>query len=463
MELSKVLEQSEGDFKETLDKLIRLATEDSVSFDGFEREKVIECGKTVQTYLEELGLETKTLEQEGAFPCLFAKSKIDDSLPTVLLYAHYDVQPPMREEKWVSPPFKPTEREGRLYGRGCADDKAGIMVHWASIAAYLKSAEKLPVNVKCLFEGEEEIGSPNLASYIDSLGDDINADVVIIADVSNYDVGKPAIVNSLRGNVCLEVLLKSLKSPLHSGMWGGPIPDVSQGLSKLLASLSENDGSIAVAGLYDDITPLGGPEKESLQSLDYSIDELKEQSGFLENTQPINMDHHPLENIWRRPSISVTSMQSGDKQNAGNVIQDEAWARISMRIVPGMDSKKSADLLVEHLKKNIPWGMQLSIENLHFDPAWMCSADNEVFEIALASLSEGFGEKAVVIGCGGSIPLVSTIENFIGKVPILLTGIEDPYTQAHSENESLHLGDFKSAIKSQIILFEKLGKSLSKS
>ena len=199
-----------------------------------------------------------------------------------------------------------------------------------------------------------------------------------------------------------------------------------------------------------------------MDSLNYTEEDLREQSGFFTDTKLIDDEKNPLESIWRRPSITVTSMLSGDKKNAGNVIQDEAWARISMRLVPGMDPDDCFEKLKTHIQNHTPWGMKLKIKSLHRDPAWLCSAESSVFETALEALTEGFNQQAVVIGCGGSIPLVNTIEAFIGEIPILLTGIEDPYTQAHSENESLHIGDFKSAIRSQIILFDKLGKTLKK-
>jgi acetylornithine deacetylase/succinyl-diaminopimelate desuccinylase-like protein len=258
------------------------------------------------------------------FPCVFAEWKNPDGAkdaPTVLLYAHHDVQPPMREELWTSPPFEPTERDGRLYGRGTADDKAGIAVHAASVAAWLKTAGSLPVNVKILIEGEEEIGSPNLAAYLKHYKDRLACDVMVLTDCANYDVGKPSLTTSLRGLVTMDVTVSALKSPLHSGMWGGPIPDPVQGLCKILATLSDADGRVAVPGLREQVAPPAPDELADFHALGMTEKIFREQAGILAGVALHGDASDLLSRVWREPSFSINAVEAGLRKSAGN-----AWS-----------------------------------------------------------------------------------------------------------------------------------------
>lgn len=443
-------------FVETLKDLVRIP---SISFDGFPHETIEQSAETISKLLEKSGFqEIEILKLPDAHPYVYAEYIVNPELPTILLYAHHDVQPPMREDLWESPPFEPTLKKDRLYGRGAADDKAGCIVHLASILCYLKTCNELPINIKLIIEGEEEIGSPHLKEFLTKYQDKLSADLMILTDLQNFDVGVPSLTTSLRGLVALEVEVSSIESPLHSGMWGGPIPDPAMGLSRILSSLSTEEGQINIPELYEDIIPLTDREKESHELLNLKESEFRKQTGMLKETSLIGGKESITEKMWRLPSLSINSIVAGDRVQAGNVILSSAWSRISIRLVPGMDPEKVEQLLIEHLNSKCPWGLELKIKKESSAGAWRTETDHPVFELALEALSEGYDSKAVLIGCGGTIPFAGPMTEVLGGIPALLVGIEDPYSKAHSENESLHLPDFKNAIKSQIILFDKLGK-----
>jgi acetylornithine deacetylase/succinyl-diaminopimelate desuccinylase-like protein len=447
-----------------IDALKDLARIPSVSFDGYDPENVRRSARATADWLKQSGLETVEIWQlPDTLPCVFAEWNGAPGAPTVLLYAHHDVQPPMREELWKSPPFEPTERDGRLYGRGTADDKAGIAVHAASVAAWLKTSGALPVNVKILIEGEEEIGSPNLAAYLTHYKDRLACDVMVLTDCANYDVGRPSLTTSLRGLITMDVTVSALKSPLHSGMWGGPIPDPVQGLCKMLATLSDAEGRVAVAGLREQVIPPTAEELADFDALGMTEKIFREQAGILEGVAlhgdaSSRSSRDLLSKIWREPSFSVNAVEAGLRKSAGNVLLDSAWARIGLRLAPGMDPVECTRLVVEHLRAQCPWGLRLEVIPEQGAKPWKTRPDHPVFAVAKKSLGEGYGQEAACIGCGGTIPFVDTFTAILGDVPALLVGIEDPYTNAHSENESLHLGDFDSAVRSQILFFGDLAE-----
>jgi acetylornithine deacetylase/succinyl-diaminopimelate desuccinylase-like protein len=429
-----------------------LARSPSVSFSGYDPENVKRSAQATADWLRGSGLTTVEIwELPGTFPCVFAEWKsIAVDAPTLLLYAHYDVQPPMRAELWKSPPFEPTERDGRLYGRGTADDKAGIAVHAASIAAWLQTAGTLPVNVKVLIEGEEEIGSPNLSAYLHHYKDRLACDFMVLTDLSNYDVGKPSLTTSLRGLITLDITVAGLKSPLHSGMWGGPIPDPVAGLCKMLATLTDADGRVAVPGLLEQVVPPTAEERADFEALGMTEEIFREQAGILEGVSLFGNASELLAKTWREPSFSINAVEAGLRKSAGNVLLDSAWARIGLRLAPGMDPESCTRIVLEHLRKVCPWGLRLEAVPEQGAKPWKTRPDHPVFEVAKKSLTAGYGNEAVCIGCGGTIPFVDQFTDILGDVPALLVGIEDPYTNAHSENESLHLGDFDKAVRSQI-------------
>jgi acetylornithine deacetylase/succinyl-diaminopimelate desuccinylase-like protein len=378
----------------------------------------------------------------------------------VLLYAHHDVQPTGREELWTTPPFEPTERNNRLYGRGTSDDKGGVVMYTAAIRSWLEAAGTLPVNVKFLIEGEEEVGSTNLNLLLKSHRELFSADVVVIADSENFDTNIPALTVSLRGIVTVNVEVQSLSSSVHSGTWGGPIPDPVLALSKMLASLVDEKGRPAIKGLVDKVRPLSPEERTALERLPYKESLYRKQAKLLDGVKTTNGGSSVYEKMWYQPSIAVNAIEASSRRQAANIINDRAWARIGIRIVPDMDPLETLKLLTDHLMKSAPWGVQVKIEPESPSNWWRTETRGPAFEAAAAAIEKGYGRKPAIVGAGGSIPFVRTITESLGKVPALLFGVGDPYSAAHSENESLPIDDWESACQGIIHLFSELAEKL---
>lgn len=431
----------------------------SVSFEGFPQEPIQDaCEYIAQIFSGISGLQVEKIFFEQANPYLLISNKVTlPQAPTVLLYAHYDVQPPMDLLAWKTPPFEATEISGRLYGRGAADDKAGVILHYSALASIL-STGPLPVNIKILLEGEEEIGSPHIQSFIEKYSQKLKADVIVIADATNHEVGSPSLTTSLRGLVSLDVTLKSMEQPLHSGMWGGPLPDPVQTLCKILSQLYTPEGEISVPYIRDHIPPLHPKVIESYQNLSYHPQEFQSHTQLLPSFPIPSSGLEVYTKIWRKPVLIITAIQAGQGKNTGNVLMNQAWARLGLRLPPGMDAVLCQSALLEKITELTPPGFSLHIESDTPSSGWETSVDHPYFGLACEALEEGFGKKTQIIGCGGSIPFVDTLSHALGGIPALLTGVEDPLTLAHSENESLGLADFESAVKSEILFLYKLAQ-----
>lgn len=449
-------EKNMTSFVEELKKLVRIP---SVSFDGFPKEEVRRSAEAVAAHLKECGLENvEILEVPDTHPYVYADWLHAPGKPTLLLYAHHDVQPPGREELWKTPPFEPIEKNGRLWGRGAADDKSGIIVHSSAIFSYLKTEGKLPINVKLVIEGEEEIGSEHLEQFLEKYKHKVQADVMVLTDTANYDTGVPTITTSLRGLVALGVEVKAMERPLHSGMWGGPVPDPVVALAKMIATLVDENGNIAIAGIYDDVLPLNEVEKESLKKINLTEKMYREQAGVLPGTKLVGGEAAPLVKMTRLPSLSVNAIQASSRKNAANIINESAWCKIGIRTVPNQKEAKVEQLLREHLLKVAPWGVEVKFEVEATGPWWVTNPEGKAFELAHNAMTKAFGRECVYMGCGGSIPFVGPFSKVLGGVPALLIGVEDPYTNAHSENESMDLGDFRKAILGAIYFYEEVAK-----
>ncbi len=445
--MDKVADFAAKEFNDAVEKLKKLVRIPSVSFDGFPPEEVNRSADAVAGLLKEEGLEHVEILRVGkAHPYVYADWLHAPGKPTLLLYAHHDVQPPGRPEVWKTSPFEPTQVGERLFGRGAADDKAGIIVHTSAIRAYLKVLGKLPLNVKLLIEGEEEIGSEHLEAFLEKYKDKMKADCLVLTDTSNYDVGVPTLTTSLRGLVSLEVTVKVMNQPLHSGMWGGPGPDPVLALSKMLASLTDNEGRIAIPGIYDKVLPMTPVESKSLASLNYTNDDYRKQTGLFPEAHIVGGPASPQEKITRLPSISVNAIQASSKKDVANIVTSEAWCKVGIRTVPSMDADDVAMKLQAHLAKHAPWGVKVIFDKIQKAPWWTTVPEGRAFEAASKALEKAFGRPCVFMGLGGSIPFVDPFARVLGGVPALLMGVEDPYTNAHSENESVHLGDLKKAI-----------------
>lgn len=452
-----VFDKKHTEYLEDLCKLVRIP---SVSFDGFPPQEVVASAQATADLLKARGFENvQILTLPGVHPYVYGDYLHAPGKPTVLLYAHHDVQPAGDVSAWASPPFVPTMRDGRLFGRGAADDKAGIIVHTSALDAYLSAGQQPPVNLKVLIEGEEEIGSGNLGDFIEKHLDLLKADVMVLTDTGNFDVGVPSITTSLRGLCTVEIEVTALKQSVHSGMWGGPLPDAGLALTKILASLADEHGRIAIPGMYDKVRPLSDVERQSLSALPFSMDQFRAQAGLVECVETVPAcGENPWTMIWRQPSISVNAVEVSNRRDARNIINGTAWARVGIRLVPDMDADEVEAALVKHLTDNAPYGVQVKVTTLGAKGPWFTSPEHPAFTAALRSLEAGYGRAPVLIGCGGSIGFVGPLSEKLGGVPALLVGVEDPYTNAHSENESLCVADFYSCIRSQIHLFDKLSR-----
>jgi len=461
-----VLSQLERRFEDSVEELCALVRTPGVSASGFPARELVRSADQVAELLTRSGLEhARVLPFDGAHPYVMADwlhAGVD--APTALIYAHHDVQPPGREAHWRSPPFEPTRRgDGRLYGRGVVDDKAGIVLHAAAIRAWLDAAGRLPVNVKLIVEGEEEIGSDHLAAFLRAHRQPLDADVLVLSDTANLATGIPSLTASLRGIVAVDVTLTCLDHPLHSGMWGGPVPDAATALARLLARLVDARGAIAVPGLEDDVPELDAEERAALEALPFDADAFRRDAGMPKGAAFSGDPQRSVyERLWLRPSLAPTALEGMELARAGNQLLATAKARVGLRVAPGQDAERAARRLMDFLRRDPPFGAQVSLESRWAVPGWKTRPEGPAFDAARRALAAGYGREAVLIGCGGSIPFVGPFVEVLGGVPALLLGLEDPPCNAHGENESLDLGDFRRSQRAAAHLLAELGTSLRK-
>lgn len=394
-----------------------------------------------------MGLDTEVIQietEDGLVgrPAILASRPAEPGKPTVLLYAHHDVQPVGELSEWDSEPFDAVERDGRLYGRGTADDKAGVLVHLAAI-----EAAEPGVGIRLFIEGEEEVGSPTFVAFLEKYRERLEADVIVVADSSNWKVGVPALTTSLRGVVQLEVSIKVLDHALHSGFFGGPVLDAVVVASRLISTLHDDAGNVAVAGLL----------QEDSTQVDYPEDDFRRDAGVLDGVQLAGSGSF-TSRLWTEPAISVIGMDVTPVAISSNTIIPSVDLAISMRVAPGQDSREAAELLAQHLRDHVPFGAQIEVTIAEAGSAFSAGEDTEATEMARWALKEAWGVDPVDIGQGGSIPFIADLAKAFPRAQILVTGIEDPDTRAHSANESLHIEDFRNAIVAQALLMSRLAE-----
>jgi acetylornithine deacetylase/succinyl-diaminopimelate desuccinylase-like protein len=455
-----VIDALERRFDESVEELVALARIPGVSAPGFEPAALERSADAVAALLERTGLEkVEILRVPGAHPYVLGEwLRAGPDLPTVLIYAHHDVQPPGRAERWETPAFEPTVRaDGRLYGRGVVDDKAGILLHAAALRAWHDAEGRLPVNVKVIVEGEEEIGSLHLGAFLRAYRERLRCDALVLSDTANLATGLPCITTSLRGIVNVDVVVRALDHPIHSGMWGGPVPDAATALGVLLGRLVDAQGRIRVPGLEDDVPPLDERARAELARLPFDAAGFRREAGMPPQAAFAGDARFGIyERMWYRPALAVIGLEGMPLAGAANQLVAEAKARVSVRVAPGQDAQRVRDCLLAFLRADPPLGVQVDARVIAAVPGWKTRADGPAFEAARRALAAGFGREAALIGCGGTIPFVKPFVEELAGIPALLLGLEDPPCNAHGENESLDLVDFRRAARASAHLLDEL-------
>ena len=424
-----------------LEALIRI---ESVWADPARRNEVHRSAEAVSKLLSEAGFDDIRTVSAGGAPAVIARHPAPPGAPTVLLYAHHDVQPEGDAGQWATPPFEPTELDGRLYGRGSADDKAGIATH---LAAFRAHGGAPPVGVTVFVEGEEESGSPSLGALLAEHRDLLAADVIVIADSDNWSTEIPSLTVSLRGLADCVVEVATLDHGLHSGMWGGVVPDALSALVRLLASLHDDDGNVAVAGLHE----------ATAADVEISPQRVRSDTGLLDGVSEIGTGT-VVQRLWAKPAITVIGIDTTPIASASNTLIPRARAKVSMRVAPGGDAAAHLAALTRHLEQHAPWGAQVTVTSGDLGEPYAIDASGPVYDAARSVFKQAWGAEPVDMGVGGSIPFIAEFAAAYPDAAILVTGVEDPATQAHSINESLHLGVLERAATAEALLLEALGR-----
>lgn len=427
--------------------LKRLISIPSVSSLPEHDDNVLSAADCLAELLRDAGCpDVRMLHVPAGKPTVFGHYPAPVGAPTVLLYAHYDVQPTGDDSAWTSAPFVPVERQGRLYGRGSADDKGGIAVHLAALRAF---EGRPPVGVKVFFEGEEEIGSPSLPEILDAYGEDLAADVFVIADSVNWKVGEPSFTTTLRGMVDAEVTVSTLTTGLHSGQYGGVVPDALTSLCRLLATLHDDRGNVAVVGLTSNPDP----------AVDYDEDRLRDETGILDGVGWIG-DGPASARLWTRPAASVLAIDAPPLKDASNTLIPTARAKVSLRLAPGQDAGTAEAALRRHLLANAPWGAQVEVAPGQSGSGSVISLDDDRARAAIDAFVEAFGVAPVEVGVGGSIPIVAEFANRNPDALVLVTAVTDPMSRMHGIDESLDLGDLAKAALAETLFLQRLAHRL---
>jgi acetylornithine deacetylase/succinyl-diaminopimelate desuccinylase-like protein len=424
-----------------LERLVRIP---SVSADPDAAPQLWASASEVASLLRGVGLsEVDVVTAGDSRPAVLGSRLGPPGAPHVLLYAHHDVQPPGDPAGWDSDPFEPVERDGRLYGRGTADDKAGVAVHLAALRAHVDGG--LPVGVTVLVEGEEEIGSPALRDFLAAYAERLRADVVVFADAGNWSTEVPALTTTLRGGTNLVVEVRTLDHGLHSGMFGGPVPDALTALCRLLATLHDENGDVAVPGLV----------RGTSTSPDLDEDQLRAEAGLLDGVR-LTGTGRLADRVSAAPALAVIGLDAPPVAGASNTLIPVARAKVSLRVAPGDDADAARDALAAHLRDHAPWGAQVRVEAGGAAAPVTARTGGQAYRCARSALETAWGTPAVLAGAGGSIPFVTGYAGLFPDAEILITGVEDPDTRAHGANESLHLATFERACLAEALLLRNL-------
>jgi len=427
-----------------LDKLVRIP---SVSAAGFDARQVRRSAGATAAWLRRSGFrDARLLETEGSHPAVYGTIRGPSGSPRILLYAHHDVQPPGRADLWESPPFEPTERGGRLFGRGTADDKAGIAVHAAAVKAW---AGRPPLDVAIFVEGEEETGSTHLPGFLSNYKELLQADAIVIADCSNWDIGQPTLITSLRGIVDCAVEVRTLDHGVHSGKYGGPVPDALTALCRLISTLHDAAGNVAVNGLHT-----GPPHPVPMKA-----SRLRQVVGLRPGVQFLG-EGALTQQMWASPAVAVLGIDAPSVAGAAHQIVPWARAGISVRLAPGDNAERAFRALREHLLRHAPWNAEVVVTLDHQSQPHLINASGPAFDAFRRACTDTWGHPPVEAGSGGSLPLVGALTETYPDMAMLLTGVDDPDSKAHAENESVHLGELQKCCVNEALLLGYLAAEI---
>ncbi|HEX3299712.1 MAG TPA: M20/M25/M40 family metallo-hydrolase [Actinomycetota bacterium] len=429
--------------KEELDQMVGVA---SVAFPGYPPEPVHQMADTVLRLFKDVGIENAALQEvpEG-YPPIYGTLDGPEGAPTVVLYAHYDVQPAPPEQGWTSDPWTATKKDdGRVYGRGAADDKGGLAIHLGTLRYFDGSP---PCTVKLIVEGMEETNS-NLESFVEAHPDLFACDLFVVCDMGNLAAGEPTLTTTLRGDVACIVTVKTLEHPLHSGVFGGPVPDAMMALAQLLATLHDENGNVTVEGV----------SSFEWDGMDFSEDDLRAGADMLDGAEVVGTGSIGSR-LWSHPSISAIGIDTTSIDGSSNVLLPVAKAKLSMRIVPGSEPKKELDALVRHLETHAPWGATVEVERTKEAPPFRCETGGPGYAAARMALEEAYGSAPGEAGSGGSIPLLRTLQQAAPGAEFILWGPEDvAKSRIHASDESVDPTEIENMIVAQIRLLEHLAE-----
>jgi acetylornithine deacetylase/succinyl-diaminopimelate desuccinylase-like protein len=444
---NKVRDRVESEFTQrvaTLGKLVRIP---GIAWDAFDANDLVRSAEAVAKLFEETGvfdkveIKTATVDGKAGAPAVLASRPAKNGKPHVLLYAHHDVQPPGDDSVWETPAFEPTVKDGRIYGRGAADDKAGVVAHLAAIDA-LKAVvgDDFDLGISVFIEGEEEAGSRTFRAFLEENKAKLAADVIIVADSMNWSPEVPALTVSLRGMVSQEITVRTMEHAVHSGMFGGAVPDAMIPMLKVLASLHDDKGSVAVSGL----------KTHKFEDLPYTDANLRADSSLLPQVSQIG-EGGIMDRIWGKPSITVIGLDVPSVAMSSNTLLPAVSAKISLRIASGQDPDEALELLRAHLTANIPFGAVLEFGEIETGKPYLADTSGWASILKKQALGAAFGNPTIEIGIGGSIPFIADLTEIFPAAQILVTGVEDADSRAHSPNESVHLVGLKNAMVAEAL------------
>lgn len=453
-EVLRYIDEHRSDFLERLTAWVRIP---AISADPNHKVDVVKNARFLESELQSLAAKRVEIWETPGHPAVFAEWNHAPGGPTLLIYGHHDVQPVEPLAEWKSPPFEPEIREGRMWGRGVVDDKGQVLIHVKAIESFLKTRGKLPINIKLIVEGEEEIGSANLDDLMRRKMKDLEADYVCVSDTAMFGRGIPSLCVGLRGLMYMEVHVDGPSTDLHSGSYGGAIANPVNTLARMIASLHDDRGRVLVPGFYDDVLALTDTDRREIASLPFDEKEWLRTTGA-----PAlwgDPEFSTLERIWARPTLDCNGISGGyEGEGSKTIIPARAFAKLSARLVPNQEPEKIFELVSAHLKKVAPPGVRVRTVQMHGGRPYLAPTDHPVYEVAKRAFSKAFGKPTVFIREGGSIPFVRTIADVTGK-PCLLMGFGQPDENAHAPNEWIDLENFHLGIKSAAWLYEELAGS----